>query len=515
MTFYILKNPNNDQIHTMIEIFNVIAIFTCFSIGVNTYEYSKNKSFVFLGIASGSVGILTASHLVSSISWSQLSVFQVTQSIVVVEWAHLLEGISFLLAPLFYYRPLPMRQVAFFYSIVTCLILSFVFFTTSLSITAGSNKATTVYWYNGFAILLYLLAATVTNWQKHHYHQKVFWLMMAFFSFKILTELLLLQTGWYMDVFYVLAHCSNLIAYFILYHVLVVINLKDPQKVLFYRLVKAQQRTTQVNKQLKSEVELHKKTTKELKQSLAELKEARSILREREKLSIIGQMAAGMAHEIKNPLTSVRGFTQLLQKKGGADPFTQKALGTMIEEVDQACRVIDDFLQLARPKPPKLEQHNLVNMIKEVSTIVDSQAFLNKIHTEYDLCERDAICCVDKSQIKQVLLNLCKNSLESMKQKGTLTISVKRFGKECIISVRDTGCGIAKQDLEQVGVPFYTTKDHGTGLGLSISRSIMKSHDGRLVIESKEGLGTTVKLYFPLDQNCPAHKLDKVPNVVY
>lgn len=515
MTIFILKNPHNDQIHTMIEIFNVIAIFTCFSIAVNTYEYSKNKSFIFLGITYGSTGILTAVHLVTSIGWSQLTLYQVTQSLLVVEWAHIIEGFSFLIAPLFFYRPLSICRIALFFSTLTLFILCFVFFVPSLAISSDNSKTSTLYWYNGFAVLLYLLAAIVTDWQKRHYHQKVFWLMMAFFGFKILTEFLLMQTGWYMDAFYFSAHCSNLIAYSILYHVLVVINLKDPQKLLFYRLVKAQQRTSQINKQLQSEVELHKKTTEELKQSLAELKKARSVLREREKLSIIGQMAAGMAHEIKNPLTSVRGFTQLLQKKEEADSFTQKALGTMIEEVDQACRVIDDFLQLARPKPPKLEQHNLVSIVKEVSTIVDSQAFLNKIHTEYDLSELDIICCVDKNQIKQVLLNLCKNGLESMKQKGTLTISVKRVGQDCIISVRDTGCGIAKQDLEQVGVPFYTTKDHGTGLGLSISQSIMQSHDGRLVIESKEGLGTTVHLYFPLAQNCPAAKLENVPNVVY
>jgi signal transduction histidine kinase len=234
-------------------------------------------------------------------------------------------------------------------------------------------------------------------------------------------------------------------------------------------------------------------------QDITELRRTQKAVRERERLAIIGQMAAGMAHEIKNPLTAVRGFAQLLKEKCPDNPTLVEYVQIILEEVDRANAVIVDFLQLSRPKQPVLKSQSVNGLLEEIIAIVGPQSFLKKIALAYEMADGLPRCRMDQDQIKQVLLNICQNAIEAMPGGGILKIKAGHLPaqKEIYIAISDTGCGISQEKLEHIGVPFFTTKTTGTGLGLSISYSIIRAHNGRVEMESKEGEGTTFRIYLP------------------
>lgn len=234
-------------------------------------------------------------------------------------------------------------------------------------------------------------------------------------------------------------------------------------------------------------------------QDITELRRTQKAVRERERLAIIGQMAAGMAHEIKNPLTAVRGFAQLLKEKCPDNTTLSDYVDIIMDEVDRANGVIFDFLQLARPKQPTLRRQSVNDLLEEILAIAGPQAFLKNIAVEHEVAKDLPHCRLDRDQIKQVLLNMCQNAIEAMPGGGILKITAGFLPaeKEIYIDISDTGCGIPPEKMEKIGVPFFTTKAEGTGLGLSISYSIIGAHKGRVELESKEGEGTTFRIYLP------------------
>lgn len=242
-----------------------------------------------------------------------------------------------------------------------------------------------------------------------------------------------------------------------------------------------------------------KRTEEELQQYVNELKLTQNVMLEREKLSIIGQMAAGMAHEIRNPLTSIKGFAQLLSEKYPNNETLKSYVEIILGEVEQANRVITDFLQLTRPKQPVLKRQSVNNLVKETIEIVGPQGFLNSIEVQYEDTKNLPHCMIDRDQIKQVILNICQNAIEAMPGGGLIIIRTGLLTKEneIYVDIQDTGCGIPHDKLENIGVPFFTTKGNGTGLGLCISYAIINNHTGRVEVISKEGEGTRFRFYLP------------------
>ncbi|AEG61180.1 ATP-binding protein [Desulforamulus ruminis] len=235
---------------------------------------------------------------------------------------------------------------------------------------------------------------------------------------------------------------------------------------------------------------------------VTEIRRQDARMREQEKLAVVGQMAAGMAHEIRNPLTSVRGFAQLIKERMGDEqiPFNEY-MEIMIQEIDQADSVINNFLQLARPAPAQKQLCSANELVLNFARIFESQAFLQGTKVKTDL-QSIPSTVMDVNQIKQVLLNLSQNALQALKQGGTLTLATRYDPKENVICIQviDDGPGIPPEDLDKIGTPFFTTKDKGTGLGLSISYSIVDRHRGRLEVTSKEGEGTCFSVCLPVDQ---------------
>lgn len=232
---------------------------------------------------------------------------------------------------------------------------------------------------------------------------------------------------------------------------------------------------------------------------ITELIKKEELLREREKLAVIGQMAAGMAHELKNPLTSIRGFAQLLAGRA-IDSTLDEYLRIVISEIDRMNQVIQDFLQLARPRPMELVRMSVNDLVEEISPIIEPQAFLKKIDVNIETDDNIPKSMVDPAHIKQVLLNLAQNSMEAMEGGGILGIkTIYHAGvSEVRLDISDTGDGISPDSLKKIGVPFFTTKPGGTGLGLSISFNIIEQHRGRIEIQSREGMGTTFSVLLPV-----------------
>lgn len=236
-----------------------------------------------------------------------------------------------------------------------------------------------------------------------------------------------------------------------------------------------------------------------LTNTIDELRRTKEVVRQRQKMSIIGQMAAGMAHEIKNPLTAVRGFGQLLERNYSHDKTLVGYAEILLDEVDRANRVIMEFLQLARPKTPVLKNHSVNDLLKEVIAIIRPQAFIKNIKIEWETNNDLPHCLLDQDQIKQVLLNMCQNALEAMTEEGIMSIGSRYLPEknELYIKILDTGCGISPDKFEKIGVPFYTSKENGTGLGLSISYAIINAHKGRVELDSRVGEGTNFRIYLP------------------
>jgi len=235
---------------------------------------------------------------------------------------------------------------------------------------------------------------------------------------------------------------------------------------------------------------------------VTELRRQEARIREQEKLAVVGQMAAGLAHEIRNPLTSIRGFAQLMSEKSQDSKGQFKEyMQIMIQEIDQADSFINNFLQLARPKPPQKQICSINELILNFVRVFESQAFLQGIKVKTDLQEVPPVIA-DKDQIKQVLLNLCQNALQAMDNGGTLTLATHYHEeeKEICFRVIDDGPGIPAESIDRIGTPFYTTKDQGTGLGLSISYTIIDKHRGRVEVKSKMGEGTEFSIYLPVDE---------------
>lgn len=252
-----------------------------------------------------------------------------------------------------------------------------------------------------------------------------------------------------------------------------------------------------VNEQLRNEIIEHKKSEENLRKSLQELKQTQDALISKDRQAVIGQMAAGMAHEVKNPLTAVRGFAQILEEKVSPDNNLNKYAHIIIEEVDAASSVINDFLRLSQPSHPLLESHSLGTLVKDIVTLVKPQALLKNIQIECQSLKIPSSCFIDGKQIKQVLLNICQNAIESMPNGGYLFITVAYENEHFCITVSDTGSGMSEDTIKNIFVPFFTTKNSGTGLGMFVCQSIIGAHKGKIQVLSKEGIGTHCMLYLP------------------
>jgi PAS domain S-box-containing protein len=232
-------------------------------------------------------------------------------------------------------------------------------------------------------------------------------------------------------------------------------------------------------------------------------KEAR--LRRAESLASLTTLAAGVAHEIKNPLGSMGIHLQLIQKKiAGKDCIDAKDiaqhLGVMGEEVDRLNRIVVDFLFAVKPMDTRLEEGDVNHVIEELIDFVKPELDQAGVTIETELSPTLPLLRLDARYIKQALLNLIKNAIAAMPGGGTLRVTTLRTGNEVHVRVSDTGTGIPKEIMDKIFEPYFTTKPFGTGLGLTIVFKIAKEHYGDIAVSSRMGEGTMFTIALPVPQ---------------
>ncbi|MBN8200002.1 GHKL domain-containing protein [Bacillus sp. NTK034] len=214
----------------------------------------------------------------------------------------------------------------------------------------------------------------------------------------------------------------------------------------------------------------------------------------------IGQLAAGIAHEIRNPLTTVKGFIQLLKPyliEIGKEQYAEIA----IEEINRANDMIYEFLNASKPAQNKKTEIDINKLIQEMNILFENEANIRNIHLTVSLSSRNPLFYGDLKQIKQVLINIIKNALEACEEahatESKVCLIVKTINQKTQIIIEDNGPGMTEETINQLFVPFYTTKEKGTGIGLSICRKIIEEHDGKIKVHSKYSHGTIFEIELP------------------
>ncbi|MEL4010266.1 PAS domain-containing protein [Bacillus velezensis] len=228
---------------------------------------------------------------------------------------------------------------------------------------------------------------------------------------------------------------------------------------------------------------------------ISERKQTEELMLKSEKLSIAGQLAAGIAHEIRNPLTAIKGFLQLMKPTMGEN---EHYFEIVFSELSRIELILSELLMLAKPQQNAVKERvNLKKIISEVTALLETQANLKGIFikTEY---EHDSMYINgDQNQLKQVFINLIKNAVESMPDGGTVHIIMTEDEYSVNVTVKDEGDGIPENVLKRIGEPFLTTKEKGTGLGLMVTFNLIKNHQGAIQVDSKPDRGTAFHITFP------------------
>jgi two-component system sensor histidine kinase HydH len=236
-----------------------------------------------------------------------------------------------------------------------------------------------------------------------------------------------------------------------------------------------------------------------------DLTEVRSLRREiarNQRLASIGRLAAGVAHEIRNPLSSIKGFATYFKERYPDAPQDQKTADIMIAEVDRLNRVVGQLLEFARPVPVSPKLTSLQNLIDDSVRLVEQKAKEKKITVKTFNSVKVDKAVIDPDRINQVLLNLYLNAIGSMEAGGELGVELSADEEDHCIEIRvsDTGCGIPGEHLSRIFDPYFTTSSTGTGLGLAIAHNIMKAMGGKIDISSRPGKGTTFTLRIPIKE---------------
>src|SRR4051812_23644499 len=257
---------------------------------------------------------------------------------------------------------------------------------------------------------------------------------------------------------------------------------------------------------------------------VSESSQAYERVKERDRLAALGEMAAGLAHEIRNPLGAIKGAAQLLMTADGTPPQHQHSenaefLQIIVEEANRLNNVVTRFLDYARAERPGREgadKGDLNNVVRKTVQLLQKEQ-----HTKIDLRVRTdeqlPMVAGDPESLLQVFLNLGQNALQAMPDGGTLEVLTTRrrrsrlgYGQFCEVRFRDTGIGIPRDRLKKLFIPFYTTKQKGTGLGLAISHRIINQHGGTIEVRSTIGQGSTFSVFLPAAEPVPASKVEDI-----
>ena len=242
-----------------------------------------------------------------------------------------------------------------------------------------------------------------------------------------------------------------------------------------------------------------------------DLKQSKSYMRRADRLASLGTLTAGLAHEIRNPLVTIKTFIQLLPERLEDEEFRKHFLNIASSEVDRISSLITELLDFARPSDPKLEFEDINSILDGMILLASTETKKKQINIIKNYTSNLPPIKIDREQMKQVFLNILLNSIEATPERGGITVNTRSFvkpGGEPYIQIEftDTGRGIPAEHLEDIFNPFFTTKDKGSGLGLSISHQIIQDHSGYIDVESELNKGTSFFINLPFDQEHPERR---------
>jgi two-component system sensor histidine kinase HydH len=241
-----------------------------------------------------------------------------------------------------------------------------------------------------------------------------------------------------------------------------------------------------------------------------DLTEVRALRREvtrSQRLASVGRLAAGVAHEIRNPLSSIKGFATYFKERYPDRPDDQQTANIMIQEVDRLNRVVGQLLELARPISVKKQRISLQDLLKDSIKLIEDRAAAKGISVQTQHAAGVDSAWGDPDRINQILLNLYLNAIDSMESGGELKVALSSDGEnsEIFIRISDSGCGISPEHLSKIFDPYFTTKSTGTGLGLAIAHNIVESLGGKITVESDKEVGTTFTVALPNSEESKNH----------
>jgi two-component system sensor histidine kinase HydH len=232
---------------------------------------------------------------------------------------------------------------------------------------------------------------------------------------------------------------------------------------------------------------------------VTEIKSLEQRMRENERLAAVGRMAGGVAHEVRNPLSSIKGLALLLKNRFPLGSKEQDTADLLIQETERMNRTITEMLSFTRPTALHLVQVDLATLLQRSLHLIKVEAADNRVETVMHVDAEIVPVYGDVDRLQQVMMNVLLNALQAMEEGGTLTVAIANSenGADVELRITDTGVGIEPELLSQVFYPYFTTKQGGTGIGLAISQKIIVDHGGSIDMESEPGKGTTVIIRLP------------------
>jgi two-component system NtrC family sensor kinase len=237
--------------------------------------------------------------------------------------------------------------------------------------------------------------------------------------------------------------------------------------------------------------------TDQLAEANAHLQSAQQQLVQSEKLAAVGQLTAGIVHDVKNPLAIIVGLAEELPEHSDLNTVARKYLTTIRDSARRANTIVTDLLKFARESTPELKLQDLRDTVETVLRLTDYMARKAKVNVTKDLPGAPMMVMYDAVQIEQVMMNLVQNAIQAMPHGGSLRVSLSQSDETVAVAVKDTGIGIPPQNLNRIFDPFFTTKRGGSGLGLATVHRIVESHGGSIRVESAVGRGTALRVRLP------------------
>ena len=239
----------------------------------------------------------------------------------------------------------------------------------------------------------------------------------------------------------------------------------------------------------------------EIEELRADLERCQQLLGQRDRLSALGMLSASVAHEIRNPLVSVRTFAQLLPERLQDEEFCTSFRELALGEIDRISLLVNDLLSFARPAAPQVHPTDINEILEQIQRLVDGETKKRGITLSAELDCSSPPIALDEARVKQVFLNVVLNALQACDGGGTVTLTTRSVegmeGPHLEVAVIDSGRGIPPSEVEHIFDPFFTTREGGSGLGLFIARQIVTDHGGFIDVHSTPGQGTTFRVSFP------------------